>query len=179
MQSRRRLVGGLRVVFGIIWLIDSAMKWSPAFFHQYLAMLKAGAQGQPAWLMPWFHLWVGMVAPHPESWALVTALVETATALGLIFGFAQKIGYGVGTLFSLAIWSTAEGFGGPYTPGATDIGTSIIYALVFVYLGAMQYLEGMPAWSVDAWIIARWPTWRRFADFARPSVAEREIKNAG
>ncbi|MDA8193638.1 MAG: DoxX family protein [Thermaerobacter sp.] len=167
MRSRHQLVGGLRIAFGVIWLIDAAMKWTPSFFSQYLSMLKSGAQGQPDWLMPWFHLWIAMVAPHPEIWAFVTALVETATALGLIFGFAQKTGYVVGTLFSLAIWSTAEGFGGPYTPGATDIGTSIIYALVFVYLAAMQYLEGLPAWSLDRWLIQRWPGWQRVADFAK------------
>lgn len=165
--ARAQLVGGLRIVFGVIWFIDAMMKWTPTFFAQYLAMLKAGAHGQPSWLAPWFHLWITMVSPHPYAWAFVTALVETATALGLIFGFAQKIGYLVGTLFSLAIWSTAEGFGGPYTPGVTDIGTSIIYALVFIYLAALQYLEGIPAWSLDRWLTRRWTPWRRVADFAQ------------
>ncbi len=172
MALRHRLVGSLRIIFGVIWLIDAALKWSPTFFGQYLAMLKAGAHGQPAWLMPWFHIWIAMVTPHPQTWAFATALIETVTALGLIFGFAQKIGYAIGILFSLAIWSTAEGFGGPYTPGATDIGTSIIYALVFLYLAAMQYLEGLPAWSVDRWLIQRRPTWQRFADFVRPSAID-------
>ncbi len=32
------------------------------------------------------------------------------------------------------IWSTAEGFGGPYTAGSTDIGAAIIYVLVFLAL---------------------------------------------
>lgn len=165
MQSRARLVGGLRIVFGVIWLIDAAMKWTPAFFSEYLSMLKSAAQGQPHWLAPWFHAWIAIVSPAPHLWAFATALAETATALGLLFGFAQKSGYLVGITFSLLIWSTAEGFGGPYTPGATDIGTSIIYALVFFYLAAMQYLEGLPAWSLDRVIIRRWPAWRRIADF--------------
>jgi hypothetical protein len=34
-------------------------------------------------------------------------------------------------VFSLLIWSVAEGFGGPHTSGATDIGTSVIYVVVF------------------------------------------------
>ena len=35
---------------------------------------------------------------------------------------------------SLVIWSTAEGFGGPYAPGSTDIGAAIIYLVVFLAL---------------------------------------------
>lgn len=35
---------------------------------------------------------------------------------------------------SLVIWSTAEGFGGPYQAGSTDIGAAIIYVLVFACL---------------------------------------------
>lgn len=163
--SRARLVGGLRIVFGVFWLLDSILKWSPAFFHGYVGMLTTAAQGQPAWLQPWFHGWINLVSPHPYIWALVTALVETLTALGLLFGFAQKTGYIIGGVFSLAIWSTAEGFGGPYTPGATDIGTSIIYFLVFVYLAAMQYMEGLPAFSIDRWILARWAPWHIVATF--------------
>src|SRR6266568_2001919 len=38
---------------------------------------------------------------------------------------------GVATLLTLMIWSTAQGFGGPYGPGSTDIGVGIIYTLVF------------------------------------------------
>ncbi|MDA8144440.1 MAG: hypothetical protein M0Z27_00060 [Thermaerobacter sp.] len=165
-MDRRHLVGALRISFGVIWLIDAWFKWSPAFAHEYLGMLLMAAAHQPAWLGPWFHLWIAMVAPAPRLWALVTAVLETATALGLILGFVQKLGYLMGALFSLAIWSTAEGFGGPYTPGATDIGTSIIYFLVFVYLAAMQYMEGLPGWSLDRRIMRRWPGWARVADFA-------------
>ena len=42
----------------------------------------------------------------------------------------MAITYVTGIAFSLLIWSTAEGFGGPYTAGSADIGTAIIYALV-------------------------------------------------
>lgn len=165
-KNRQKLVGGLRIVFGLFWLMDALLKWSPAFFHEYVGLLKAAAAGQPPWLHPWFHGWIALVSPHPDMWAFLTALIETVTALGLLLGFAQKLGYLIGSLFSLAIWSTAEGFGGPYTPGATDIGTSIIYFLVFVYLAAMQYMEGLPAYSLDRWIIAHWTPWRKIATFA-------------
>ena len=34
----------------------------------------------------------------------------------------------------MVIWTTAEGLGGPYKAGSTDIGAAIIYVLVFAGL---------------------------------------------
>ena len=45
-------------------------------------------------------------------------------------------------MFSLLVWAIAEGFGGPYGSGSTDIGTSIIYALFFVGLLVLAYYAG-------------------------------------
>ncbi|MDA8334895.1 MAG: hypothetical protein M0Z41_07890 [Peptococcaceae bacterium] len=163
--TEQKLTGALRLLFGLIWGVDAYLKWSPAFFAEYLSLIKMAARGQPRWLQPWFHFWIAMVARDPHGWALFTAFFESATALGLIFGFAQKIGYGMGILFSLGVWSTAEGFGGPYTPGATDVGTAIIYAVVFLYLAALQYSAGMSEFSLDRLIIRRWPAWSKIASF--------------
>jgi hypothetical protein len=40
----------------------------------------------------------------------------------------------VGVLLAVVIWSTAEGMGGPYQAGSTDIGAAIIHVLVFAGL---------------------------------------------
>ena len=55
-------------------------------------------------------------------------------AIGLIFGLLSNLTNIVGILLSVVIWSTAEGFGGPYVAGSTDIGAAIIYVLVFAGL---------------------------------------------
>ncbi len=44
------------------------------------------------------------------------------------------INFWIGALLTLVSWSTAEGFGGPYVPGSADIGSAIIYTLVFAAL---------------------------------------------
>lgn len=59
---------------------------------------------------------------------------ETAIAIALIAGAFSNLTAVVGILLTTVIWSTAEGFGGPYTAGSTDIGSAIIYALVFAGL---------------------------------------------
>jgi nitrite reductase (NO-forming) len=61
----------------------------------------------------------------------------------------RKISYALGALWSLLIWATAEGFGhSDNVP--TDMGTAIIYAVVFLALLALDVRAGTRALSVDA-----------------------------
>ena len=62
----------------------------------------------------------------------------------------------VGILLSVVIWTTAEGFGGPYTADSTDIGAAIIYVLVFA--GLFLASAGL-YWGVDRYLA---PLLRRF-----------------
>lgn len=149
-----------RVVFGVMWGIDAILKWTPAFRSGFLDMVKGAAQGQPAWLHPWFQFWIWIIAPRQPLFAYSTAVVESIIALSLILGFARKSAYLLTAVFGLLIWSTAEGFGGPYTAGATDIGTGIIYSMAAVFLLAINGVAGCSRYSLDAWLesrIAWWP----------------------
>ena len=68
-------------------------------------------------------LWINMVAPNSDFFAYSTAVIETLVAVAVIVGFARKFTYISAALFSVLIWATAEGFGGPTTSSSTDIGT--------------------------------------------------------
>jgi thiosulfate dehydrogenase [quinone] large subunit len=52
----------------------------------------------------------------------------------LILGAFTNVTAVVGTLLAVVIWSTAEGFGGPYHAGSTDVGAAITFPLVFAGL---------------------------------------------
>ncbi len=142
----------LRIVFGFVWLIDAYFKWNPAFIQNFTNYLANGAQGQPALVQGWISLWVHGVNVDPHLFAIIVALSETAIAVGLLFGLFTKIAMTGGMAMSLVIWSTAEGFGGPYMPGSTDIGAAIIYFIVFV---ALWLGKSWRHWSVDAFIHKR------------------------
>lgn len=120
----------VRITFGLIWCVDSIFKWQPAFQKEYLDILINASKNQASFFKPWFSLWIFLVSSHTQFFIYSTALIESYIALALLFGFAKKITYTIVIVLSLIIWSTAEGFGGPYTAGSTDIGTAIIYALV-------------------------------------------------
>ncbi len=158
----------LRVAFGVIWAIDATLKWMPGFRAGYLDAVKSAGDGQPGWLHPWFHFWYHLQSVHPTGWAYLIAMTETTLAVALIAGFARKLTYLVGAAFSLLIWSVAEGFGGPYHSGSTDIGTAIIYAVAFAMLIAVTACFGPSRNSLDYYLEARWPWWSKLAEFADP-----------
>ena len=162
----------LRVTFGLIWAIDAALKWLPGFRSGYMSLLMAEGQRQPGWLKPWFNFWITLQHPMVDFFVYLSAAIETLIAAALILGFARKLTYISAIAFSLIIWSTAEGFGGPYTSGSTDIGTAVIYAVVFIGLLTLNAYADPARYSVDYWLEQRISWWWRLAEVRRPSPPE-------
>jgi uncharacterized membrane protein YphA (DoxX/SURF4 family) len=71
------------------------------------------ADGQPGWLRWWFDFWIRVQHPDAAFFAYLVAVVETLIALALLAGLARKLTYIAAAGFSVLIWATAEGFGGP------------------------------------------------------------------
>jgi nitrite reductase (NO-forming) len=162
----------LRIGFGVIWLIDAILKWLPGFRSSYMSVIMGEAQGQPRWLRPWFNSWITFQHPRAMLLAWTVAVLETLIAVALIAGFARKLTYSAAIVFSLLIWSTAEGFGGPYTSGASDIGTAVIYAVVFAGLLALSYYGGPARYSADYYLEKKLSWWWCIAEMRRPVSAE-------
>jgi nitrite reductase (NO-forming) len=155
---------GLRVAFGLIWVANAAFTWTSEFAVHYVGYLHNAAQGQPGWSAWWFDLWIGLVTPHAALFVWLTRISETALAAALVLGVARKTVYVLGALFSLLIWSTAEGFGGPYTVGATNMGAGIIYVLVFIALIVISRTGPSP-YSVDYYLEKTSRRWRRVSEW--------------
>src|SRR5215471_10006764 len=149
---RAKGIGLLRIVFGIIWAIDAWFKWQPDFQNNFVSYLTAALDGQPAPAQAWINFWINVVQVNPHLFAQLVALGETAMAIGLIFGIFSNVTMIGGFFLSLMIWSTAEGFGGPYNPGSTDIGAAIIYAIALV--GLFLASSGLYL-GIDRWLTPR------------------------
>jgi uncharacterized membrane protein YphA (DoxX/SURF4 family) len=166
----------VRIAFGVIWVIDAVLKWLPGFRSAYMGNTMGTAEGQPAATRWWFDFWIRLQHPHATHFAYFVAVVETLIALALIFGFARKLSYSLAIIFSLLIWATAEGFGGPYTSGSADIGAAIIYVVVFAGLLAMSYYTGPSRLSVDYYLEHRISWWWKVAEMRRPLPEELEVR---
>lgn len=162
----------LRTAFGVFMSIDAWLKWQPGFAAHYVGYLQNAASAQPRWLEGWFHMWLRLVTMHTGFFITTTRLIETAIAIGLLLGLARRMIYFAGALFSLLIWSTAEGFGGPYTSGATNVGPALVYALVFVAAALFEHLLGRNPYSLDYYIGRRFPKWASIVEWAPKRSAQ-------
>jgi nitrite reductase (NO-forming) len=154
----------LRIIFGVIWAIDAAFKWQPAFRSGFLDQIKSAADGQPDWLHGWFNFWIHLLSHNPHLFAIMVTIIETLIALALILGIARRTTYLAAAVFSLLIWSVAEGFGGPYSATSTDIGTGIIYSVVFFSLYGLDRMATRSSWSLDNYIVKSLPWWALIAN---------------
>ncbi|HLO35938.1 MAG TPA: hypothetical protein VK194_07640 [Candidatus Deferrimicrobium sp.] len=156
----------LRILFGVAWAADAALKFFPAFGAGFLGMLTDVSQGQPAFLKPWFNF-VTAVASDGRATILAggSAVLETYLAVALLTGFARKTTYLLGAAYTAVLWATAEGFGGPYVPGvSTDVGAAIVYTLLFAVFLVHDAGVGSSRLSLDSLLEPRFPAWRRVAE---------------
>ncbi|HYZ81531.1 MAG TPA: hypothetical protein VE571_09700 [Solirubrobacteraceae bacterium] len=154
----------IRILFGAIWAIDAFLKWLPGYRHGYIDQLKTAAQGQPSWLHGWFHFWINLQSGAPTLFATLTGLTESFLAVVLLFGVARRLGYTVGAVYMLMVWAVGEGFGGPYVAGSTDVGTGIVYVMLFVTLLVFAPPARRERLSLDRYLERRWAWWRQVAE---------------
>ena len=67
----------------------------------------------------------------------------------------------------MLVWTVGEGFGGPYVSGSTDVGTGIIYTLLFLVLFVSAPTADAEHLSLDRALVARHPRWALLADSGR------------
>ncbi len=142
----------LRIILGVIWAINAWLKWQPDFIQNFTGYLDDAAKDQPPAVVSWINFWQGIVQVNPTAFAIMVALLETALAICLILGLFSNASYVGGAMLSLIIWSVAEGFGGPYGPGSTDIGAAIIYVPAFI---ALFLASAGLTWGLDGWLTPR------------------------
>ncbi len=169
-RHREGLKAGLRILFGLIWIIDGAFKFQPGFIAS--GAWQPSPDGQPPWLQGWFTFWANTTSSNPTLWVDTTGILEILLGLALVFGFMRKIAYSGGILLSMLIWSVPEGFGGPYGPSSTDIGTGAVYAMVFLFLMIVNAGYGPSQYSLDWLIESRWPRWKAVAEIQGPWIRE-------
>lgn len=156
----------IRIIMGVVWLIDGYLKFQPGLVDSFPDMVKRAGDGQPSWLQPWFNFWYNITLTNAGPYVYATGLLELALGITLVLGLMRKISYAGGIIFSLLIWAVPEGLGGPYGPGSTDIGTGVIYSFVFLSLIVLNATYGPSKYSLDHLIERKLPSWRRLAEFA-------------
>jgi hypothetical protein len=145
-DSSARFYSVGRLLFGLLWAFDAFWKWHPYFLQHAVTYLVQSQQGQPAWIVAYIQFFINLFnAVSPLVFGFFAAIVETLIAASLVFNKGLSFMLPIGAVYSLGLWTTAEGWGGPYGPGFTGnrgdiLGTTIIYCVIFLYLMVMYPL---------------------------------------
>lgn len=160
----------LRVLLGVVWLIDGILKFYSGFAGSFESVLQGNEASAPSWLSGWFTFWVNVTNSNPTAVVYTVGAFEMLLGFALIFGFMRKLAYSLGVVLALLIWAIPEAFGGLYTitPQTTDIGTGILYAFALFGLILINAAQGPSRYSVDYYIERRFPEWARVAEFGTP-----------
>jgi uncharacterized membrane protein YphA (DoxX/SURF4 family) len=154
----------VRALFGVAWLLDGAWKFQPGMADIFVSMTNQSISMHPAILQPWASFWAGQVAANPNLFVLLIGALELVLGLALIFGFMRKITYTGGILLSLLVWDIAEGLGGVFMAGVTDVGAGIVYVYVFLLLIIIEATYGTSRYSLDYYIEKRFGWWKKLAE---------------
>lgn len=141
--ARNQILALARIAFALLWAYDAALKFQPYFLDHYLDYLTEAQKnvGAATWQGQYLQFWIVVSqALGPTVVAALVALTEAAIALGLLFERGLRVLGPVGIALSLVIFSTAEGWGGPYSLGAASdmpmrlFGVAVIYTITLGYV---------------------------------------------
>lgn len=131
--TQQDLFGLIRIAFGVVWVINTLLQAQPAYLDHFLGYFTPRVAGQPAFIQHYLQWMISLItAAGPARVALATVVLDALIALSLLTGAAGRLFAGIGAVYCLWLWTTVGGWGGPYTAGATDPGTAIVYVLVFI-----------------------------------------------
>jgi nitrite reductase (NO-forming) len=162
-NNRTTLITLLRVAFGLVWLLNGLMKVFWLGPDDIIDMVQQASQGQPAWLQPWFSFWTSIISSNAAFTLNGIRVWELILAFTLLIGFMRKLSYLSGICLSLIIWTVAEGFGGPYGPGSTDVGAAILYPFVFLALLVLETIAGSNRYTLDKLVERHIRGWSKIA----------------
>ena len=135
----------IRIAFGVIWLIDGVLEWQPADFHNFLQLITAMSQGQPAPLGAVISAGQAVVAINPTLANGLLAAFETAVGLSLITNTLSRWALRISVLLAALIWVFGQGLGMVFMAGATDVQSGPLYVLA-----SLMLLRALPARRIAA-----------------------------
>jgi len=135
----------IRIAFGVIWLIDGVLEWQPADFHNFLQLITAMSQGQPAPLGAVISAGQAVVAINPTLANGLLAALETAVGLSLISNTLSRWALRISVLLAALIWVFGQGLGMVFMAGSTDVQSGPLYVLA-----SLMLLRALPARRIAA-----------------------------
>lgn len=146
-EARRAVVFKILIsLYGIVWLGNAMFEAGAWLFgpqqtaHKHLIDVFAkAANNAPEWLKPTLlgvTNYVHIAGPHTIAIVMVT--LSTLIGFALLTRLALRPLAVFGFAYSLVLWLVLEALGFPYSHGQTDPHVMPVYALIFLFILAIQ-----------------------------------------
>ena len=135
----------LQTLLGLIWLLDGGLQFQSFMYGKgFIQMLTGMAPSQPHWLASTLLWGAHTMQSHQVLYNTLSALIQVAIGLGLLYRPTVKLALVVSFVWALAVWWLGEAFGMLFMNMANPLtgapGAVILYAII----GALVWPNGRP-----------------------------------
>jgi hypothetical protein len=133
---RASVADRLRIVLGLLWLVDAALQFQPFMFGAGFAdhVLRPATQASPlpaGWA-------VQLLSSHPALFNEMFAVTQLLIAAGILYRRTSRIALLASIGWALAVWWVGEGLGGLFSSGASPVagvpGAALLYGVIAALL---------------------------------------------
>jgi hypothetical protein len=158
----------LQTCLGLIWLLDGGLQLQSFMYSRgFIAVLKAGAAGQPGWVHDSVIWGANLASQHLGAWNTLFAAVQVLIGLGLLYRPAVKGALILNLAWAVLVWWFGEAFGmmlmsAMAAPLNGAPGGVIIYALVGLIAwpgeapGGLLGVRGARTMWAALWLVMAW-----------------------
>jgi hypothetical protein len=135
----------VQTVLGLIWLLDGGLQFQSFMYGKgFIQMLTGMAPAQPHWLASSLLWGAHTMAAHQVLYNTLSALIQIAIGLGLLYRPAVKQALVVSFVWALVVWWFGEAFGMLFMNMANPLTGAPGAVIVYAFIGAIVWPNGRP-----------------------------------
>jgi hypothetical protein len=135
----------LQTLLGLIWLLDGGLQFQSFMYGKgFIQMLTGMAPSQPHWLASTLLWGAHTMQSHQVLYDTLSALIQVAIGLGLLYRPTVKLALVVSFVWALAVWWLGEAFGMLFMNMANPLTGAPGAVLLYAFIGAIVWPNGRP-----------------------------------
>ena len=135
----------VQTVLGLIWLLDGGLQFQSFMYGKgFIQMLTGMAPAQPHWLASSLLWGAHTMQSHQVLYNTLSALIQIAIGLGLLYRPAVKQALVVSFVWALVVWWFGEAFGMLFMNMANPLTGAPGAVIVYAFIGAIVWPNGRP-----------------------------------
>jgi hypothetical protein len=135
----------VQTVLGVLWLLDGVLQFQSSMYSGgLLAIVRAGAAGQPGWLSASIRWSAGVVGSDPVLWNTLFAVLQVAIGLGILCRATVRPALALSFAWAIVVWWFGEAFGMMLMSMAQPLTGAPGAVILYLLVGLLVWPGGRP-----------------------------------